>query len=417
MFCASIALFLFFLIAQRMCGGVQILPIVGTLGLLFSYGFMRYACEVEIYLPAMALVLAAIYSAVRGRFVSGVIFASLAVLMHTINAAATLVVVPLIYLWISKDWKRAVLHIVATVAMVGLVYLVVQNVWGTFCPPVDSASEGWLQPGTIGKALVGFGQCVLSANFVFAYETVAEKLQALFPYRVFVEELFAAAHLPPWLKVAAPVTFFLALAGLIGVAGVLFFRACRHHPFNRVFFVLLLWLGGTMFPTLMLEPSNPELWILALAPLWMLFLWLAAEVKTVQWLVVVVCLLGVHNIVAGMGAVKTRDGDYNFRKAEWVLQNAEAGDVVNTAESFVFTFYLNYWSQAEIRNINTQDWKSGETTYVLGDIFNPPVAVGVRYPEFAEKVAATAEELRPMCREVYDDQFGGIWIVDSEEPK
>ncbi len=105
MFSASIALFLFFLIARRMCGGSQMLPIVGTLGLLFSYGFMRYACEVEIYLPAMALALAAIYATLRKWFVAGVVLAALALLMHTIKAAVALVVVPSIYLLVSKDWK------------------------------------------------------------------------------------------------------------------------------------------------------------------------------------------------------------------------------------------------------------------------------------------------------------------------
>jgi len=422
MFSGAAALLLFFLIARWLAGtSDHRLPLVATLGLLFSYGFVRYACEVEIYLPAMALALAAIYSALRKRFVTGIVFASLALLMHTINAAVALAVVPSIYLLVSKDWKRAVLHGGTTLVLAGLVYFVVQNSCGTFHPPVDSASEGWLQPGTIGKAIVGLGQCILSANFVFAYGVAVEKLQALFPYRVFAEEVFAASHMPPWLKAVAPLTFALALAGLVGSAVLLLFNACRHRIFNRVFFVLLLWLGGTMFPTLMLEPSNPELWILALAPLWAVFLWLAVALRlperAVGLLALAVCLLGVHNVVAGMGSVKDRKGDYNFGKAEWILQHAGTNDVVHTSDSFVFSFYLDYWGVAEVRNINSQDWKPGETTYVFGDVFNPPPAVGVRYPEFAKKVAATASELQPMCRKIRDDQFGGIWIVDMEDSK
>ena len=426
---ASLALFLFYLIACRLQGWAggpsdRRLPLISTLGLLCSYGFVRYACEVEIYIPAMALALAAVYSALRAAasnrwFAAGIVFAALAVLMHTINAAVALVVLPSIYLLVFRQWKRAALHAVATLAIVGLVYLAVQNIWGTFHPPVDSASEGGLQPGTIGKAMVGFGQCILSANFVFAYETVAEKLQALFPYRVFTEELFAAAHMPPWLKAIAPVTFVFALAGLIGAAGFLFFNGLRRRVFSWTFFVLLLWLGGTMFPTLLLEPSNPELWILALAPLWAVFLWLAATLhgsgKAMRLFALMVCLLGAHNLVAGMGSMRDREGDYNFKKAEWVLRQATPNDVLNTSDSFVFTFYLNYWSQAETRNINTQGWKSGATTYVFGDVFSPPAAIGVRYPEFAEKVAATATELKLLCRKIHDDQFGGIWIVDPQE--
>jgi len=427
MLSGAAALVLFFLIALRL-GGTSDgrLPLMATLGLLFSYGFVRYACEVEIYLPAMVLALAAIHSALRAEtsrtwFVAGIVFSSLAVLMHTINSALAVVVVPFFYLLVSRRWKRAVLHAVATLAVVGLVYGVVQNTWGLFRAPVDTAAEGWLQSGTLGKAMVGFGQCVLSANFIFAYDVAAEKLQALFPYRVFAEELFAASHMPTWLKTVAPLTFFAALAGLLGAAGFLLFRALRQRAFSWSFLVLLLWLGGTLLPTLVLEPSNPELWILVLAPLWAVFLWLAAALdlpgKAIRLLMLMVCLLGVHNIVAGMGSIRDREGDYNFKKAEWVLQQAGANDTVHTAESYVFTFYLNYWGEADIRNVNSQDWKRGETTYVYDDVFNPPVAFGVRHPESTEKVEATAKELRPRCRKIHEDRFGGIWIVEAQEAK
>jgi hypothetical protein len=174
-----------------------------------------------------------------------------------------------------------------------------------------------------------------------------------------------------------------------------------------------------MLPTLVLEPSNPELWVMALAPLWAVFLGFAAtrpaSRQRLAWIMAMVCLLGVHNIVAGMGIIKDRESDYNFKKAEWALQHAAAEDVVHTADSFVFTFYLNYWGKAETRNVNSQDWKPGITTYVFDDVFNPPVAVGLRYPKFAEKVSATALELHPKCRKIQDDQFGGIWKVDMEE--
>jgi len=103
MFSGAAALVLFFLIALRL-GGTSDgrLPLMATLGLLFSYGFVRYACEVEIYLPAMVLALAAIHSALRAEtsrtwFVAGIVFSSLAVLMHTINSALAVVVVPFFY--------------------------------------------------------------------------------------------------------------------------------------------------------------------------------------------------------------------------------------------------------------------------------------------------------------------------------
>lgn len=431
MLAGAASLGLFFLIAGRLQSLTsgrtdRRLPWVATLGLLSTYGFVRYACEVEIYVPAMALMLAAVYSALRASnsirwFLAGILLSALALLTHTINAATALVVVPFIYALSHRRWKQSLLHIVATLIIIGLAYGVVQNTCGTFRPATDTAAEGWLQPGTIGKAVVGFGQCILSANFVFAYEGVTEKLQALFPYRVFAEEIFAASHFPPWLKVLAPATFLSTLLAWVGGALFLLVSAARRRIFDRTLMWILLWLGGTLFPTLMLEPSNPELWVLVLAPLWAVFLWLAVSldlsVRMVRVVWAMVALLGVHNLVAGMGAVRNRAGDYNFAKAEWVLRQAGPDDTIHTADSFVFSFYLDYWSEAEIRNVNTQDWRSGATTYVFGDVFNPPPAVGVRYPLFAEKVSATAAALGPHCRKIHNDPFGGIWIVDSKNPR
>lgn len=400
------------------------LPCIATMGLLFSYGFVRYACEVEIYLPALALALAAAHAALhargsRGCFVAGIVLAALAVLMHTINSALALVVVPLFYLLVSGDRKKAFIHAAATGLAVALVYAVVQGVWGFYRPLIDTASEGLLRPDTIPKAMVGLGQCLLSANFAFAYDAVAERLQEMFPYRVFIEERFAASYMPTWLKAIAPLTFTLALTGLGVVAVSLVFRAIRNRVFDWMFVVLLLWLGGTMFPTIIMEPSNPELWILSLAPLWALVLWMASNLelpqKSIRVFGLAIVMFGTHNLLAGMGSVKASRGDYHFRKAEWILEHAEEGDVINTADSHIFTFYLNYWGKATVRNVNSQDWKEGNATYVFDDVFNPPAAIGVRYPHYAERVAATAEELKPRCRKIHDDQFGGVWKLQRTE--
>ncbi len=416
MFSGSVALCLFYLLACRISCGRKMLPMVGTMGLLFSYGFLRYACEVEIYLPALALVLAALCAALRAEgshmwFVAAIAFASMAVLMHTINTVSAVVVIPAIYLTVSKHWKCALVHVAATLVIVGLVYLAVQNTWGMFRPPVDTASEGWLQPGTIGKAVVGFGQSMLSANFIFAYGWLAEKIQAMFPYRVFAEELFAAAHMPAWLKAVAPFTFVLALGGMAGVAATVF----RPRLFNRSLVWSLLWLGGAMMPTLMLEPSNPELWVLALAPLWAVLLGLAAARQRVGFIMVVVVLMGIHNIVAGMGSIRDREGDYNFKKTEWVLGQAGTGDTIHTADSFVLTFYMQYWSDAEIRNVNTQKPKLGQKTFVLNDVFDPPAAIGVRYPVYETSVSIASDELRPICSKIHDGPFGGVWMVNQDK--
>jgi hypothetical protein len=115
-----------------------------------------------------------------------------------------------------------------------------------------------------------------------------------------------------------------------------------------------------------------------------------------------------------LGSIHSKETDYNFRKAEWLLKHAQTGDVLNTADSFVFTFYLNYWSgeKVEVRNLNTQSWKKGKTTYVLGDLFAPSLPITVRYPEYINRIQQTRSILKPLSRKVHDDAFGGVWIVE-----
>jgi hypothetical protein len=405
--------------------GVQWIPALSAAGLLFSYGFVRYACEVEIYVPAAALALGALYAALHPSgsvrwSAAGIVLASLALLMHSINAALALGVIPLCYWFVTKARSRAVIHLIATGLFVGAAYALAHFACGLYRPPLDTASEGGLQSATVWKAAVGFGQCLMSANFVFAYEAVADALQQLFPYRMFTEELFTVLHMPSWLKWTAPLTFACALAALALSACVILWHACRRRRIDWVLPILVLWLGGTMLPTLLLEPSNPELWILVLPPLWSLFAWfgggLAGKKQIKYVLLPAVVLLGVHNLSAGMGLIRSAESDYHYKKAAWALQHAGAGDVLVTADSFVFSFYLNYWSEAEVRNANKQEWRTGKRTYVFDDVFNHPEAIGIRYPDQARHVDAVADQLRGQTRKLHDDSFGGIWMVEESRP-
>ncbi|MBN2703682.1 MAG: glycosyltransferase family 39 protein [Pontiellaceae bacterium] len=424
MFSGASVLCLFYLIVRRV---LRIffrkedhwISVTAVLGLLFSYGFIRYACEVEIYVPALALLLAAIYCALRNEswvtLLFSILFSALAVLMHMVNVVPAVLAVPLLYAMVFRNRRRAWIHGIATLALVGSVCFIIQHSWGTQMPGSDPTSEGGVSWDTVPKAIVGLGQCLLSANFIFTYSSVAEKLQSFFPYRMFDEEIFTALQVPGWLKLVAPVTFALAVAGLMLLLVRLLFSFVRAHSCKewRPLLWILVWTIGVIFPTVWVEPSNPELWIMGLPPFWLLGAWFVRQVSWRRVFVWVVCLFGLHNLVSGMGIVKGREGDYLFRKAEWVLQHAGPDDVINTADTFVFSFYLDYWSPAEIRNLNTQEWNKGRVTYVLNDVFDPPGSVEARFPEQALHAAQAARELEPLCHKVHDDPFGGVWSLNE----
>jgi hypothetical protein len=76
---------------------------------------------------------------------------------------------------------------------------------------------------------------------------------------------------------------------------------------------------------------------------------------------------------------------------------------------------MQYWSDAEIRNVNTQKPKLGQKTFVLNDVFDPPAAIGVRYPVYETSVSIASDELRPICSKIHDGPFGGVWMVNQDK--
>ena len=421
----ALSLLLFFAIARRTSKTKNDgLAFLATAALLFSYGFMRYACEVEIYLPAMAAALGAIYCSFR-RVEKGhcgspsILWSILALLLHITTAALVLGAVPLAYWLIQKNKKQALRHIILVLLGVGLTYGFVIKKYGLATPNAAVTNEGGLHLATLGKATVGLGQTMMSANFIFSQKKAAQKLKTLFPYRVFDEELFMAKAMPTWLQTIAPITFLSALVGLLLMILFLIFRVgfkrtIYHEP---MFWISGVWLIGTALPSLWVEPANPELWVLSIPAIWMLFFVCIDHAdlttKAIIRLTLIIILLGIHNIVVGMGMIKDRESDYNFKKAEWVLQQAKIGDVVLTADSFVFTSYLKYWSPAIIYNLNTEPIRFGRHTYLFNDLFSPSLAIKLRDPDFAQQAKSAEKKLRPLSQKVHKDGFGGIWIVQN----
>lgn len=384
-------------------------------GLLFSYGFWRYACETEIYVPGLALVLGAMLVLSKGgdSFWAGAVYvllAAFAVLLHVVNVVPALLIAPLLAGRCGRNYKRVAMLAVLSAVLVCGTYLWVDSVWGTYMPYSDTPAERFFQRGFFLKAIIGFGQCLLSGNFLFAYPSFSTRLQDIFPYRMFAEELFMGAHISPLLRVCASVTFLFSLV-LLPVS----FLAAVARKFSWTVLILLVWLGGVAFPTMALEPSNPELWIFSLVPLWMLFGWFVASIEKVvrrRICVAGVLLLGLHNWAGGMAPLQSDASDYNVQKSAWIRNHAQKGDVVLTADSFVFLSYLKYWTAAEVLDMNNQSWRRGEKTYVLGDVFAPPASLAVRYPDKALRVRETADAIKNDCSMLYDDAFGGVWIME-----
>lgn len=384
--------------------------------LLFSYGFWRYACAAEIYLPALATVCLAWFFALQPRKMGGAIVCSaVALLLHVVSLPA---VVGAGLVFVSRrEWRRAALYYLSVGVIVAGAYGAVEATVGTvvFRDLTSGCGPLWA-PSTWLSAAVALGHTLLSGNFLFSFPAVSERLTELFPHRMLQEEVFMGRQMVgvyPWIALG---TFFVALFGLGATCLLAAIRGKKNGLFP-----LFAWLGGNVAIALLFEAANPEMWIFALVPLWAIVAQLLSRspLWTVRVLVLASVML-VHNAVGGMALVKKAQGDYCRQKAAWVVQNATADDLIVVADSHSFATYLRYGCSAQILDAKFQGLEpfppSGRV-FIYDDLFNPLPAVRARSVASQARLRELADFLRPNLRCVHREPSWSIyeWISPAEK--
>jgi hypothetical protein len=408
-----------------------------------SYGFWRYACEAEVMLPAAFFALLAMYLATAPAsslwmvvYAAGV--AAVSVLFHIMNGVPVFVAIPLFYL-LSRQPRRALLHVLVAGGLVTAAYAWVYTFRPsvTFIQSVPSLMDR-LDWSLVTKSMVGFGQCLVSGNFLFGYDKFAEWLTALFPYRMFAEEIYMGHHMSVFQRIAPAVT--LSLLVLSAAYGLLRAFASWKREFRlqklealhmvggwQTLAVVALWFVIYAMALLVLEPGNPEVWVLGLVPFWLLACGLViaplARANELWVALAMLALLGVHNGVGGIGLLRDASGDYNVQKAAWVVEHATGKDCIVAAGNPVFMRYLKYHTPACVVDLNRTPAGSLDDTlskvpavYVLNDVFEYPLSMRKRFPGSEDHVDAFASQLRPHVVKVVDNQFGGVWKYISSSP-
>jgi len=393
--------------------------------LLFSYGFWRYSTAAEIYIPVTALSLLALYCARRSEdsplfFWSCALSASGAILMHVISWPLVLVAIPF-YFVATRRPQRAFLYFAAVLSIAAVVYiLAVAGPGLTVFSDADSLRETWMSPRAWLKGAAAWSQNVASANFLFTIQPVAEKLQAFFPYHMLQEEVFMGRAAPGWIRFVAPGTFLVAAGAVLSVL-VLSVKNIRRVAGTENWawpVAVLLWLGGTAATALFFEPANPEMWICSLAPFWLLvsLLW-QIKPRSSGWIGVMVLALVAHNMAGGMSLVESSRGDYCRQKAAWVAGQAQASDLILTAESHAFVTFLQAHTSARVvdaKFMTPESWRAlanqvDGRVFVFSDVTEPLPPVTRRAPQAVEKLRQVADHLRPALKALYKDQFGTVY--------
>ncbi len=411
--------------------------------LMFSYGFWRYANEVEVIIPACFVMLCALYFAVSPKQTPGMAtvsgaFCGISVLFHILNIIPVFLAVPLFYVF-YRNWKGLFFYLSTAVLVillgyVGVYYFESEKVFSS------AGIHPVLEGSFLVKGLIGFSQCVVSSNFMLGYQSVRNTLAHLFPSRMLLEEFYMGTALPRWEVIGASVSVVLLIACLVGTTGyAAYLLLCRGALRKRdrigtadgwrTLAVTMVWFGGYAGAVLLLEPGNPEVWVMGLVPFWLVFCGLVVAPlarKNRLWPILVLTgSLALHNYLGGMLPLKNPRADYNRQKAKWVLENTGPKDVVLTAANPVFERYLRYYCPAKIEYLYfwNNDWlvhpdstlrelyakqKTG-TVYFLGDVFHQPVSLTKRFPAVTASISLFADRVKPFVSNVYSNEFGGVY--------
>jgi hypothetical protein len=440
---AAGAIFLFYRFCYRRYSMRPVSSIFAAGLMALSYGFWRYACEAEVILPAGFLVLWAVFLATSpqirmGQVVGAALIAGVSVLFHILNGVPVFLALPLFYI-LKKETRYAFLHMIISGAVVLTAYWIVfilepDQIFSKGLPSVGSRLE-W---SFLIKGVIGLGQCIVSGNFLFAFESFTQKMIELFPYRMLAEEAYMGRHMSLF-QHGAPVVTLCLLGAAVGYGLLRAVSSWRKAvQTDRIHVMLMvggwqtiavigLWFAVYASAILFLEPGNPEVWVLGMIPFWLLICGLVispiARANELWVVLAMLVFLGLHNYVGGIGILKNPETDYNIQKTKWILEHATEADLIMTAENPVFVRYLKYHSDAEVADLNQMEpdelaEKVGlaQQVYVFNEVFDYPASMRVRFPSMAERVDRYTAEFLPHSRHLVKNDFGGVWELMRNAP-
>lgn len=429
-----------------------------ALGLAVSYGFWRYAAEAEVYTLAIALSLGAWWCVAGPMRASkrwlAIAVSTVAIWMHVFCVPVVCGAIPF-WLWRQRARRAAITHVAATVLLVAIGYLATGQVpRHTIGGPDPLRAEGGVRIMSIARATLALGSTITAANFVFGEPACVGVIERWFPARMIEEEVFLGRAIPTaqrraaWGTLALTTLMGTGLAltllrrsgraavtssaagmpcrGEISVAGNPIQRLDHAWPMPSNAWTLLAqasvaWFGAHALLLLVMEPGNPELWVMALAPLWLtLGVWAERSALQPAVLFAVVGVLGAHNWLGGLQPLRRPEGDLHRARATVVLEIASDGDMIFTAGGTVWSRYLRYHVPRGVRVVDL--WRedppaalsSVKRYLALGDVFEIPTALRARFPTRAYQVEKFAEHWRSHARQVTTDSWGGVWLLSDE---
>ncbi|MDP6630906.1 MAG: hypothetical protein QGH42_13650 [Kiritimatiellia bacterium] len=415
-----------------------------------SYGFWRYACEAEVAVVAAAPLAVAIYVLTSPRInalrvLVGGVAAALAVLLHILAIIPVLFAFPAL---LMGRGRRAplLLYILLVIALLVAGYAVSNTSPFPESPHADSghgdihlALQG---PSALGNAGLGFGQAVLSGNYLFCLRPFRDFMEREFSHRMLREEILIGLQAGS-VSAVLPLVILLLL-GLV----VIFVVDDRLSPpiasedekgppppdpsasiRRLVLIAMVLWFVLHSLVLLGYEAANPENWVLLMVPLWVgiALLW-ARDPRGIprQALGTLFVLLLLHNYFGGMHLLGKEAGDYNRSSSQWIIDHVRENDLILTDETPAYCWFLRYHSPARILSLSHTDSEymiqsisdvrhSGGHVLATPDVFLPSGGPQQATRDESDEVRSIRQALRPMFVPVSHGQDGRGWVFHPEK--
>ena len=330
-----------------------------------SYGFWRYATEIEVYASAVLICLLIAHATIaldraesgRGglRAIGLGILGGIGTLFYQPIGVLTVFAVPGFLLVRRRFLALALYGAVAGIITIGGFGLAHSLGTGAELPAAEFVFQTHhLVPSVpslsdVAKMAFAIGHDLLSAQWMFAVEPLRERFRLAQGFFLHDEHRFAAqnAGLLIW---AAVVTLpSAAILGLLGIATALKFPGRR---FDAHEFIMVIWLLTHGAMMLILAPLGFEGWIPGLVPLFVL-----AALRLIgpcivagrMWIVLaLVAVFVLHNGLAGIGVQMRGGGDYLGVRGKALIERSGPGDLIVLAAHQNLERYLRFSDAAPV---------------------------------------------------------------------
>jgi hypothetical protein len=317
-----------------------------------SYGFWRYAGEVEVYVPSIFLILAtlnllfdALDEAEDGQprwaaVIPAAVLAGLSGLYYQPNVIPLFLAVPALMLSRKRLGSFIVYGAVGSAVILGgfvAAYLVHTqdplSARSLLSFATNREDEFRTYPLTF-KTLLAMAQAILhnilSTNWMFGIDAITHSLHNLYPDRSIAPKIFAAEHFRPFLYASIPL--LALLLGLLTWIASLAIWNRRQWTFDRRILFCVVWLALLFFIIGYLDPTSREPWIMALPPLVILFAVYGFEPVARMGkgitLAVFLSTMLLYNFFGGMGIIQSQAGNFQDARTVWLKDNASPNDAI-----------------------------------------------------------------------------------------